>query len=467
MKKKNKSIPPLEEEGGEALSFEELALLRKEGERRREEGELAPYDTSDRAHLRRYMKKNPILAAAVIVILVALAGLLIFGAALLVNHILTRPNTDDFTVTLGEGKPYTVPYENSVRDGVLYVDLCSLTKFSDLTVSGSSSRMQFTAKENTYLRFENKSEIATVNGERVEMKVKEYRGEKLVPAKAYLTDTACWVPYEFLVQSISEGLLFRLDAEENAMVIKRIYNVYNGDMDTKEKADVLFSADSFTPIPQDSQKKEYEYSYAIDISPYLNSITSENLLLANKQHPLGEDFAPKVVDLTCATDGEPQRLQADAAHALFAMMLEMEQAGVSDVYVTSSYRSYSYQENLYEKYVSEHMVNDNMSREEAEVAASRYSARAGESEHQTGLCLDFTTDSIQGRVDEDFESTPAYDWLSKNAYRFGFILRYPKDKVTVTKYDYEPWHYRFVGRAAATEIHFGSLCLEEYLNEAS
>ena len=80
MKKKNKSIPPLEEEGGEALSFEELALLRKEGERRREEGELAPYDTSDRAHLRRYMKKNPILAAAVIVILVALAGLLIFGA---------------------------------------------------------------------------------------------------------------------------------------------------------------------------------------------------------------------------------------------------------------------------------------------------------------------------------------------------------------------------------------------------
>jgi LAS superfamily LD-carboxypeptidase LdcB len=148
------------------------------------------------------------------------------------------------------------------------------------------------------------------------------------------------------------------------------------------------------------------------------------------------------------------------------MMLEMEQAGVDDVFVTSSYRSYSYQKGLYEGYVNKHMA-EGMSREDAEVAASRYSARAGESEHQTGLCLDFTTDSIGGSVDEDFEGTSAFAWLSQNAYRFGFILRYPADKVAVTEYDYEPWHYRFVGRAAATEIYFGSLCLEEYLNGVS
>ena len=466
MKKKKKSIPPMTEEGGEALSFEELALLRKEGAQYRTGEEPTPYDTSDRAHLRRYIKKNPLLTAAIIVILLALVGLLIFGAAMLIHHYLTKPNTSDFTVTLGEEKPLTVPYRESVRDGVLYVDLRSLAALSDLTVSGSAARMQFTAHGNTYLRFENKSEIATINGDRVEMKVKEYRSDKLVSAKAYLTESTCWVPYEFLVKSVSEGLLFRLDSEANAIVIKRIYNVYNGDMDTKEKATVLFSSDSFTPIPLGSQPKDYEYFYTIDITPYLDSITSEHLLLANKQTPLGEDFSPQVVNLTCATDGETQRLQADAAMALYAMMLEMEQAGVTDVFVTSSYRSYSYQKGLYEGYVNKHMA-EGMSREDAEVAASRYSARAGESEHQTGLCLDFTTDSIGGSVDEDFEGTSAFAWLSQNAYRFGFILRYPADKVAVTEYDYEPWHYRFVGRAAATEIYFGSLCLEEYLNGVS
>ncbi|MBQ9086008.1 MAG: M15 family metallopeptidase [Clostridia bacterium] len=464
MKKKNRSVPPLEEEGGEALSFEELALLRKEGAQHREEEAPAPYDTSDRAHLRRYMKRNPLLAGAVIVILTALVALLIFGVVMLINYLVNRPNTADFTFTLGEEKPYTVPYEDSVRDGVLYVDLRSLASFSDLTVSGSSARMQFTAHGNTYLRFEQKSEVAVINGDRVEMRVKEYRGEKTVPAKAYLTDTTCWVPYEFLVQTISEGLLFRLDSEKNTITVKRVYNVYNGDLENKEAADILFSSSSLTPLPSLTEQPEYEYSYAIDVSAYLDSITSEYLLLANKQNPLGATFSPTVVDLTCATDGERQRLQVDAANALSAMMLEMKQAGVDDIYVTSSYRSYSYQENLYNKYVSDHMTQDGMSREEAEAAASAYSARPGESEHQTGLCLDFTTDSIGGAVAEVFEDTEAFEWLSQNAYKFGFILRYPKDKVAITQYDYEPWHYRFVGREAATEIYFGSLCLEEYLS---
>ena len=85
MKKKNKSIPPMTEEGGEALSFEELALLRKEGAQYRTGEEPTPYDTSDRAHLRRYIKKNPLLTAAVIVILLALVALLIFGAAMMVG----------------------------------------------------------------------------------------------------------------------------------------------------------------------------------------------------------------------------------------------------------------------------------------------------------------------------------------------------------------------------------------------
>ena len=71
--------------------------------------------------------------------------------------------------------------------------------------------------------------------------------------------------------------------------------------------------------------------------------------------------------------------------------------------------------------------------------------------------------SIIEDLDETFENTKAFEWLSQNAYKFGFIIRYPKDKVDTTGYKYEPWHYRFVGRTAAEEIYLSNLCLEEYL----
>ena len=73
------------------------------------------------------------------------------------------------------------------------------------------------------------------------------------------------------------------------------------------------------------------------------------------------------------------------------------------------------------------------------------------------------TEEYGDRLDLSFEDTAAFEWLHDNAYKFGFILRYPKDKVSTTGYAYEPWHYRFVGREAATDIHFAGLCLEEYL----
>ena len=92
-----------------------------------------------------------------------------------------------------------------------------------------------------------------------------------------------------------------------------------------------------------------------------------------------------------------------------------------------------------------------------------YSAEPGTSEHQTGLCLDFVTSTAM--LDLTFQSTKAFAWLSQNAYRFGFILRYPADKTAVTGYSYEPWHYRFVGREAATEIHLRNLTLEELLGQ--
>ena len=107
---------------------------------------------------------------------------------------------------------------------------------------------------------------------------------------------------------------------------------------------------------------------------------------------------------------------------------------------------------------------DRLTEEDAIKVVLSYSALPGTSEHQSGLCVDFV-DVHAGALTEAFENTEAFGWLSENAYRFGFILRYPPHKTAVTGYTYEPWHYRFVGREAATEIYFRDLTLEEFLTD--
>ena len=113
---------------------------------------------------------------------------------------------------------------------------------------------------------------------------------------------------------------------------------------------------------------------------------------------------------------------------------------------SSAYRSYDYQVNLYDKYV----------KRDGKEKADIYSARPGYSEHQTGLCADINT------INSSFANTKEAKWLAKNAYKYGFILRFPKDKEDVTGYKYEPWHYRYVGIKVAKIIYEENLTLEEY-----
>ena len=220
-----------------------------------------------------------------------------------------------------------------------------------------------------------------------------------------------------------------------------------------------------------------QYEYTTDVSAWLQYIVTgmdpQYLILANKTNPLNAKYIPETVRLTCATNPYNQRdetLNSCAANALYAMLAEMAADGVTDIFVTSSYRSYDRQQSLFYGYIDEEMSkNPALTREQAEQLVLTYSARPGTSEHQTGLCVDFGTNAEYSEagevVTEYFEETAAFRWLIKNCYRFGFILRYPEDKVGVTGYTYEPWHYRFVGREAATEIMLRGLCLEEFLNE--
>ena len=216
-------------------------------------------------------------------------------------------------------------------------------------------------------------------------------------------------------------------------------------------------------------------------------LSAEYLVLANKSHALGESYIPSdLVTLTCPTNyGKSVELNRRAAEALSLMLKELNAAGVTDLLVTSGYRSYQYQSALFNQYLMEESgsitanaiacfgmdyIQKNyldqglavLSAKDAQTVVLSYSAYPGTSEHQTGLCVDFITSDMT-ELETSFANTEAFAWLSNNAYRFGFILRYPEGKEAVTGYTYEPWHYRFVGREAATDIHFGKITLEEYL----
>lgn len=213
-----------------------------------------------------------------------------------------------------------------------------------------------------------------------------------------------------------------------------------------------------------------DYEYQIDMNPYENAVTVSGktyLTLVNKENPCGTDYIPEnlsVIPAELTLYGKEVKLEQNAALAAEALVLELRARGFEDIAVTSGFRDYEYQQILFNTYLGNEMAKHpdwTLAQCEAEVLS--YSAKPGESEHQTGLCLDLiSTDNPV--LDETFAQNPAYAWLVDNAHCFGFILRYPSDKTAATGYTYEPWHYRFVGVKAAAEIYEKGLTLEEYLD---
>lgn len=180
------------------------------------------------------------------------------------------------------------------------------------------------------------------------------------------------------------------------------------------------------------------------------------LLLVNFETPLPEDFdTPELIQLR-----NGHSIDSRAYPALQRMMDDCRAAGLQPL-ICSSYRSEETQQRLFEKEV-QNWQSQGCSQEEAEEQATRWVARPGTSEHQTGLAVDIVDISYQ-ILDQGQEDTAVQRWLIAHCAEYGFILRYPTDKSAFTGVGYEPWHYRYVGIEAAREIMDGGLCLEEYI----
>lgn len=183
------------------------------------------------------------------------------------------------------------------------------------------------------------------------------------------------------------------------------------------------------------------------------------MVLVNKGFALPDGYKaddlvrPNVTYSFGDQDIEKSYLRKEAADALEKMFVEAKDSGVH-LFAVSGYRSYERQKTIFDTKVNQ------VGQEEA----SQVVAIPGNSEHQTGLSMDISSESANFELTEKFGETADGKWLMENAHRFGFILRYPKGKESITGYEYEPWHYRYVGVKAATEIYKNKLTLEEYFN---
>ena len=180
---------------------------------------------------------------------------------------------------------------------------------------------------------------------------------------------------------------------------------------------------------------------------YDSNLNDNNLILVNKFYHLKEDYVPNdLVTLSGQYNkGANNKMRKDAALA-FMEMVDAAKLDNIILYNMSAYRDYNYQVNLYNKYIQR----------DGKEAADKYSARPGYSEHQSGLCSDLNN------ISDSFDGTDEAIWLKNNAYKYGFILRFPKDKEDITGYKYEPWHYRYVGKEVAKIIYDDDITLEEY-----
>lgn len=218
---------------------------------------------------------------------------------------------------------------------------------------------------------------------------------------------------------------------------------------TYDKADNKADGKNVIKADKKSDKKKTEK---------MNSELSDLLVLVNKDHPLSKDYNIKMKTLDNSDKVVAEIISEDLQN-----MLEDGTSEGLRFCIASAYRSSQRQQEILDQDIKK-LTNNGMTEEEAYEQATRTLMPAGYSEHETGLAVDIVALSNQ-LLDDSQESTPETQWLQENCHKYGFILRYPKDKTDITGIDYESWHYRYVGKEAAAYIKKHDLTFEEYLEE--
>ena len=466
---------------------------REEAERRAKEREK---------QLRAIERKETmkILGGRLLVFLAILAFMLVIGGTLFLLFFHNTPDkTDDsgkIIYTFGGEEVRKTDLADAVievhGEDRIYICFNDLAKYLGMSESGSAQEMKFilttdqngeeitadtsagTGNEETIV-FTTDTTLAIVNGQPVALKHPNI-----------LRGTEIWVESGFFEEQMT-NLSYQYDEKAGRVSVSRIVD----EEKTTEK-ETFYLPVSFRlkpekpiePIEEDPLIGDVTYGsgedagegvidlgFRNDLSAYeeyMNPTGDKRdafLILVNTKNTLTENDIPTdLVDCQhTSTARKTQQLREYAAKALDALYMEMKSNQFYNMAVYSGFRDYSYQATLFESYTNNEMAaNPSLTREQAEAIVLTYSTRPGTSEHQTGLAVDMDT---MGTFSTDFAYTAEYAWLQENAWKFGFILRFPADKTDITTIQFEPWHYRYVGRYHAQKIHASGLCLEEYVEQ--
>ena len=392
-----------------------------------------------------------------------------------------------FTYTYGGARVRTADFETAYADGVYYFCFQDLADYLDMAQTGSAAERRFLFAHDDlndsrgdgseeYVTFPDGLAEAVVNGQKVPL-----------DGKNRLEGEEVWVSVDF-VADVMDNLSLQIDG--NVIALAKLVDTETTEEQAKNKVtlyldptfrqkpqtpmDPIPEEDAFLPstsLADDDGVLDMELAnvtFVNDLTVYEQYMAPENrdgyLDLVNYAHPVSSDYSPTdLLDVQATAKGKTtQKLRQVAAKALEALLLEMNSANLTGMQVNSGFRNYSYQTMLFETYTNNELAkNPNITRQEAEAIVLTYSNRPGTSEHQTGLAVDMATDAS---FSTDFQYTDHYKWLVDNAWKFGFILRYPADKIEETGgIQFEPWHWRYVGRYHAKKIHDLGVCLEEYI----
>jgi LAS superfamily LD-carboxypeptidase LdcB len=212
-----------------------------------------------------------------------------------------------------------------------------------------------------------------------------------------------------------------------------------------QKNDIVFPSD------KDTAKK---------VGNDLYEVTNPDSILVHvdKNRKLPDGYTPNdLVYPNVPLNGgvkDKTKMRKEAALALEDLFSAGSKDGIQ-LTAVSAFRSFDRQVQLHNSYIKT-LGSD---------WTNKFSAIPGTSEHQTGLAIDVSSVAYGNQLEQGFGDTKEGKWLAENAHRFGYIIRYPKDKVNITGYDYEPWHIRYVGEKNATYLYTHNLALEEVMEK--
>ncbi|MCQ2428538.1 MAG: D-alanyl-D-alanine carboxypeptidase family protein [Clostridia bacterium] len=438
---------------------------------------------------------------SVLLVSVAAGSLFIFG-----SHADNAGLAKEIVYTVGSRTVRKQKSAELIRGNTVYANLSELAEMCGMSVSGDMSSVKFSTSAGEYAVFGADSGVAVLNGSRAEME-----------GPAVIEKNAVLVPLSFIETKMT-GICVEYSREHESETGDDGAPLPEG-LITGIKITVASSEASGVPVgfvlkatePLNSLSKDsipsgwlligddnIVYTYNTDLSSYQKYMNPSDkkkyYLIINADNRKDSSFIPDgMIPVLNVKSGKSFQMDKNAEKSLEAMFTEMASLGIRDVYVNRAYVSYAtqkssfdtayYNERYYYKnnfastgkyfsdtanavlgkaYVTSNYVSKgiyHLSDADARRVASTYCAEPGTSDHQSGLSADiWGTDGSAG-----FAKTEAYQWLKENAYKFGFIERYPAGKEKVTGFSAEPYHWRFVGQYHAAVMHDYGFCLEEYV----